>query len=48
MTPAALTRLPAEIGATQATVRDAHLKYHLAQSELLTPQQMQRYAVLPG
>jgi Spy/CpxP family protein refolding chaperone len=39
---------PAEIGATQAALRDAHLKYHLAQSELLTPQQMQRYAVLPG
>ena len=36
------------IGATQARLRAAHLKYHLATVPLLEPQQLQRYAELRG
>jgi Spy/CpxP family protein refolding chaperone len=43
-----LTRLTGAIGETQGALRAAHLKYHLAQDELLTPQQRERYAVLRG
>jgi Spy/CpxP family protein refolding chaperone len=48
MTGEALTRLTAAIGATQAALRATHLKYHLVQTEILTPQQRERYAVLRG
>jgi Spy/CpxP family protein refolding chaperone len=48
MTPEMLTRLTAAIGATQAALREAHLKYHLMQSEILTPAQRERYAMLRG
>lgn len=48
LTPEALARLTAEIGRTQGALRAAHLKYHLAQSALLTPQQHARYAQLRG
>ncbi len=33
-----------EIAQTQAALRAAHLKYHLATSEDLTPRQIKRYA----
>jgi hypothetical protein len=36
------------IGSTQAALRAAHLKYHLATTELLAPMQIQRYAELRG
>jgi hypothetical protein len=36
------------IGSTQAALRAAHLKYHLATAELLAPMQIQRYAELRG
>jgi hypothetical protein len=36
------------IGATQAELRNAHLKYHLLTSGLLTAAQMQRYSQLRG
>ena len=36
------------IGTTQAALRAAHLKYHLATAEALTPPQIQRYAELRG
>jgi Spy/CpxP family protein refolding chaperone len=36
------------IGATQAALRTAHLKYHLVASQVLTPHQNQRYAELRG
>jgi hypothetical protein len=36
------------IGATQAALRRAHLKYHLLTLDLLTPAQAQRYAELRG
>jgi hypothetical protein len=48
MTAEELTRLTAAIGATQGALRAAHLRYHLAQTELLTLQQRERYAVLRG
>jgi hypothetical protein len=36
------------IGGTQAALRTAHLKYHLATLDLLTPMQVKRYAELRG
>lgn len=48
ITPARLAALSAAIGATQGMLRAAHLKYHLAQAELMTPPQRQRYAELRG
>lgn len=36
------------IGATQAALRAAHLKYHLATVKVLTPEQVQKYAHLRG
>jgi Spy/CpxP family protein refolding chaperone len=36
------------IGTMQAALRAAHLKYHLATAEALTPTQIQRYAELRG
>lgn len=38
----------AEIGATQGTLRETHLKYHLSQAALMTPHQIRRYAELRG
>ena len=37
-----------EIGVLQAQVREAHLQAHLAQVEILTPEQNARYGVLRG
>jgi hypothetical protein len=48
MTGETLMRLTSAIGATQATLRATHLKYHLVQTEILTPQQRERYVVLRG
>lgn len=36
------------IGGTQAALRAAHLKYHLATAKLLTPNQIKRYGELRG
>src|SRR5262249_202249 len=36
------------IGTTQATLRAAHLKYHLSTAEILTPEQVARYNELRG
>jgi Spy/CpxP family protein refolding chaperone len=36
----------AEIGATQAVLRDAHLKYHLLTARILTPDQTRHYSML--
>jgi hypothetical protein len=38
----------AQIGETQARLREAHLKYHLSTVALLQPQQLERYATLRG
>jgi hypothetical protein len=48
MTVERLARLTAAIGETQGALRAAHLKYHLAQDELLTAEQRERYAALRG
>jgi hypothetical protein len=43
-----LSAATAEIGATQAELRAAHLKYHLSTVAMLEPSQIQQYAVLRG
>jgi hypothetical protein len=48
VTPSSLDSATAVIGATQAKLRKAHLKYHLLTSGLLTAAQMQRYSQLRG
>ncbi|HYD07283.1 MAG TPA: hypothetical protein VEC60_16225 [Reyranella sp.] len=47
-TAAAVADLTGEIGGTQARLRAAHLRYHLATLELLQPAQVERYAELRG
>jgi Spy/CpxP family protein refolding chaperone len=37
-----------EIGSTQAALRNAHLRFHLATVEILSPEQVQRYNQLRG
>ncbi len=46
--PATLEGATAAIGATQGKLRAAHLRYHLAMVDLLTPEQVRRYAELRG
>jgi Spy/CpxP family protein refolding chaperone len=48
VTEASLARATQAIGATQAALRAAHLKYHLATIKALTPEQVQRYGELRG
>lgn len=48
ITPETLKAETAEIGATQAELRNTHLKYHLQTAQILTPDQMQRYSTLRG
>lgn len=48
ITEAKLVAAMQAIGSTQAALRAAHLKYHLATAELLAPMQIQRYAELRG
>jgi hypothetical protein len=48
VTSESLSTATAEIGDTQAKLRDAHLKYHLSTVALLEPSQVQRYAELRG
>jgi hypothetical protein len=48
ITPEKLSAATAEIGATQAELRAAHLKYHLTTVTLLEPSQIQQYSVLRG
>ncbi len=43
-----LATATAEIGDTQAKLRDAHLRYHLSTVAMLQPSQIQRYAELRG
>lgn len=45
---ASLLAATSAIGATQADLRAAHLKYHLLTVEALTPAQVQRYRELRG
>lgn len=48
VTPARLIDATGAIGATQAALRGAHLKYHLETLEILAPEQVARYADLRG
>jgi len=48
VTPPKLTGATAQIGQTQAALRATHLRYHLLTAEVLTPDQMHRYAQLRG
>ena len=48
ITPDALAQATAAIGATQAALRAAHLRYHLTMTDVLTPAQVRHYAVLRG
>jgi hypothetical protein len=48
ITPDALKDATAKIGATQAELRNAHLKYHLETAYILSPGQMEQYAELRG
>ena len=48
ITPQRLTTTLRQIGLLQAQVRDAHLEAHLAQVEILTPEQNARYVELRG
>ncbi len=48
ITPASLAAATAVIGATQGRLRAAHLKYHLAMLDVLTAEQVKRYAALRG
>ncbi len=48
VTPASLEDATRAIGETQATLRAAHLRYHLAMMEALTPEQVRRYGELRG
>jgi Spy/CpxP family protein refolding chaperone len=46
--PASLEAVTAAIGGTQGTLRAAHLRYHLAMMDVLTPEQLHRYGALRG
>jgi Spy/CpxP family protein refolding chaperone len=48
ITAASLAASTEAIGATHATLRRTHLKYHLFTVEVLAPAQLQRYAELRG
>ena len=48
ITTALIERTTAEIARTQAALRTAHLKYHLAMVDVLTPAQVSRYGELRG
>jgi hypothetical protein len=48
VTPESLKSSTAAVAATQGTLRETHLKYHLSTVAILTHGQMQRYAELRG
>jgi hypothetical protein len=48
VTPASLEATTREIGATQAALRAAHLKYHLSTAAILSAEQVRRYNELRG
>lgn len=48
VTPASLSAATDATGAAQGRLRAAHLKYHLAMLEALTPEQVKRYGELRG
>jgi hypothetical protein len=48
ITARSLAEITASIGAARASLRAAHLRYHLSQVEILSPDQVARYASLRG
>ena len=48
VTPESLAAATSAIGQSAASLRNAHLKYHLATVALLEPEQIERYAALRG
>jgi hypothetical protein len=48
VTPESLKASTAAVAATQGTLRETHLRYHLSTVAVLSPGQMQRYAELRG
>jgi len=48
VTAESLKAVTVEIGATQAELRDTHLKYHLRTAQILSAEQMQHYSMLRG
>jgi hypothetical protein len=48
VTPESLKASTEAVAATQGTLRETHLKYHLSTGSILTPSQMTRYAELRG
>jgi hypothetical protein len=48
VTPESLKGSTAAIAATQGTLRETHLRYHLSTSAILSPSQMAKYAELRG
>jgi hypothetical protein len=48
VTPESLKAATAAVAATQGTLRETHLKYHLSTAALLNPAQMVKYAELRG
>jgi hypothetical protein len=48
VTAESLKAATADIGATQAELRDTHLKYHLRTAQILSAEQMQHYSTLRG
>ena len=47
-TPASVTEASDAVGAARASLRAAHLRYHLHAREALTPEQVGRYGELRG
>lgn len=48
VTPDSLKSATAAVAATQGALREAHLKYHLSTTAILSHEQMRRYAELRG
>ena len=48
ITPDSLSAVTADIGATQARLRETHLKYHLAMTTVLGAAQIEKYRALRG
>ncbi|WP_291863384.1 Spy/CpxP family protein refolding chaperone [Bradyrhizobium sp.] len=48
VTPESLKTSTEAVAATQGALREAHLKYHLSTTAILTPGQLRRYAELRG
>jgi hypothetical protein len=48
VTPQSLKDATEKIGATQAELRNTHLKYHLQTLQILSPDQVRRYSMLRG